>query len=257
MLGSRVEANCDAILEMFARADVKATFFTLGWVAQRHGPLLRRIVEAGHELASHGWDHERVFRFDRQSFGRDLERSRKALEDASGQRITGYRAPSFSIDQRTPWAYMELAEQGFEYSSSVAPISHDHYGWRAAPRFAFKPLPWSDLIEIPVTTAHFAGRRLAAGGGGFFRVLPYAFSRWAIRQVNRQDKRPAVFYFHPWEIDPQQPRVTGASMRSRVRHYTNLDVMAQKLEQLIRDFAWGRMDLLAHRERALAVDLAA
>ena len=256
-LGSRVEANCDAILEMFARADVKATFFTLGWVAQRHGPLLRRIVEAGHELASHGWDHERVFRFDRQSFGRDLERSRKALEDASGQRITGYRAPSFSIDQRTPWAYMELAEQGFEYSSSVAPISHDHYGWRAAPRFAFKPLPWSDLIEIPVTTAHFAGRRLAAGGGGFFRVLPYGFSRWAIRQVNRQDKRPAVFYFHPWEIDPQQPRVTGASMRSRVRHYTNLDVMAQKLEQLIRDFAWGRMDLLAHRERALAVDLAA
>ncbi|WP_309621991.1 XrtA system polysaccharide deacetylase [Novosphingobium sp.] len=256
-LGSRVEANCDAILEMFARAEVKATFFTLGWVAQRHGPLLRRIVDAGHELASHGWDHERVFRFDRPSFAADLERSRKALEDAGGVRITGYRAPSFSIDQRTPWAYMELAEQGFEYSSSVAPIKHDHYGWRDAPRFAFKPLPWADLIEIPVTTAHFAGRRLAAGGGGFFRVLPYGFSRWAIRQVNRQDKRPAVFYFHPWEIDPQQPRVTGASMRSRVRHYTNLDVMAQKLEQLVRDFAWGRMDLLAHRERGLAVDLAA
>jgi polysaccharide deacetylase family protein (PEP-CTERM system associated) len=256
-LGSRVEANCDAILDMFARAEVKATFFTLGWVAQRHGPLLRRIVDAGHELASHGWDHERVFRFDRPAFARDLERSRKALEDAGGVRITGYRAPSFSIDQRTPWAYMELAEQGFDYSSSVAPISHDHYGWRDAPRFAFKPLPWSDLIEIPVTTAHFAGRRLAAGGGGFFRVLPYGFSRWAIRQVNREDKRPAVFYFHPWEIDPQQPRVTGASLRSRVRHYTNLDVMAQKLEQLIGDFAWGRMDLLAHRERALAVDLAA
>ncbi|MEQ1498309.1 MAG: XrtA system polysaccharide deacetylase [Novosphingobium sp.] len=256
-LGSRVERNCEAILEMFARADVKATFFTLGWVAQRHGPLLRKIVDAGHELASHGWDHERVFRLDRASFAADLDRSRKALEDAGGVRITGYRAPSFSIDQRTPWAYMALAEQGFEYSSSVAPINHDHYGWRNAPRFAFKPLPWSDLIEIPVTTAHFAGRRLAAGGGGFFRVLPYGFSRWAIRQVNRQDKRPAVFYFHPWEIDPQQPRVTGASMRSRVRHYTNLDVMAKKLEQLIGDFAWGRMDLLAHRERALAVDLAA
>lgn len=256
-LGSRVEANCDAILDLFARADVSATFFTLGWVAQRHGPLMRRIVAAGHEIASHGWDHERVFRFDRPSFGRDLERSRKTLEDASGQQVTGYRAPSFSIDQRTPWAYMELAEQGFAYSSSVAPISHDHYGWRSAPRFAFKPLPWSDLIEIPVTTAHFAGRRLAAGGGGFFRVLPYGFSRWAIRQVNRADKRPAVFYFHPWEIDPKQPRVTGASLRSKVRHYTNLDVMAQKLEQLISDFAWGRMDLLAHRERALAVDLAA
>jgi polysaccharide deacetylase family protein (PEP-CTERM system associated) len=179
------------------------------------------------------------------------------LEDASGVRITGYRAPSFSIDQRTPWAYMALHEQGFEYSSSVAPINHDHYGWREAPRFAFKPLPWSDLIEIPVTTAHFAGRRLAAGGGGFFRVLPYGFSRWAIRQVNTRDQRPAVFYFHPWEIDPNQPRVPGASMRSRVRHYTNLSVMAEKLEQLVGEFAWGRMDLLAHREAERAVELAA
>ncbi|MFO1256462.1 MAG: XrtA system polysaccharide deacetylase [Sphingomonadaceae bacterium] len=256
-LGSRVEDNCLAILDMFARADVKATFFTLGWVAERHGPLMRRIVDAGHELASHGWDHERVFQFDKQGFASDLERSRKALEDASGTRITGYRAPSFSIDQRTPWAYMALHEQGFEYSSSVAPIVHDHYGWREAPRFAFKPLPWSDLVEIPVTTAHFAGRRLAAGGGGFFRVLPYGFSRWAIRQVNREDRRPAVFYFHPWEIDPQQPRVPNASIRSRVRHYTNLGVMAEKLEQLIRDFAWGRMDLLAHREARCAAELAA
>lgn len=256
-LDSRVERNCDLILEMFDRADVKATFFTLGWVASRHGALLRRIVERGHELASHGWDHERVFRFDRESFARDLERSRKALEDAGGVRVTGYRAPSFSIDQRTPWAYMALVEQGFEYSSSVAPIVHDHYGWRDAPRFAFKPLPWADLVEIPVTTAHFAGRRLAAGGGGFFRVLPYGFSRWAIRQVNRTDRRPAVFYFHPWEIDPEQPRVSGASMRSRVRHYAKLDAMAEKLEQLIREFSWGRMDLLAHREREIAVDLAA
>ncbi len=256
-LSDRVERNVSAILDMFAAADVKATFFTLGWVAQRHGPLMRRIVDAGHELASHGWDHERVFRLDRDSFGKDLERARKVLEDASGQRITGYRAPSFSIDQRTPWAYMALAEQGFEYSSSVAPIKHDHYGWREAPRFAFKPLPWSDLIEIPVTTAHFAGQRLAAGGGGFFRVLPYGFSRWAIRQVNREDKRPAVFYFHPWEIDPEQPRVTGVSLRSRVRHYTNLGVMAEKLDQLIREFAWGRMDVLAHREAAHATGLAA
>ena len=256
-LTDRVERNCAAILDMFAAADVKATFFALGWVAQRHGPLMRRIVDAGHELASHGWDHERVFRMDRASFTADLERSRKVLEDASGMPITGYRAPSFSIDSRTPWAYMALAEQGYAYSSSVAPITHDHYGWRDAPRFAFKPLPWSDLIEIPVTTAHFAGRRLAAGGGGFFRVLPYGFSRWAIRQVNTRDQRPAVFYFHPWEIDPDQPRVTGASLRSRVRHYTNLGVMSAKLEQLVSEFAWGRMDLLAHREAAFAVDLAA
>lgn len=256
-LGSRVERNCEAILDMFAAAQVKATFFTLGWVAQRHGPLMRRIVAEGHELASHGWDHARVFRMDREEFARDVERSRKALEDAAGTAVTGYRAPSFSIDRRTPWAYMVLAEQGFAYSSSVAPITHDHYGWREAPRFAFKPLPWADLVEIPVTTAHFAGRRLAAGGGGFFRVLPYGFSRWAIRQVNEQDQRPAVFYFHPWEIDPDQPRVTGASLRSKVRHYTNLSVMADKLEQLIGDFSWGRMDVLALREATRAVELAA
>lgn len=256
-LSDRVERNCDTILQMFADADVKATFFTLGWVAQRHPALLRRIVEEGHELASHGWDHARVFTLGKDGFAADIERARKVLEDASGTRVTGYRAPSFSIDARTPWAYSVLAEQGYAYSSSVAPITHDHYGWRDAPRFAFRPLPWADLVEIPVTTAHFAGKRLAAGGGGFFRVLPYAFSRWAIRQVNTQDQRPAVFYFHPWEIDPAQPRVPGAPLRSKLRHYTNLDVMAEKLEQLVREFAWGRMDVLALREAQLATELAA
>jgi polysaccharide deacetylase family protein (PEP-CTERM system associated) len=145
---------------------------------------------------------------------------------------------------------MELAEQGYGYSSSVAPISHDHYGWEEAPRFAFRPLPWSELVEIPVTTAMFAGKRLAAGGGGFFRVIPYGFTRWAIRQVNAREGRPAIFYFHPWEIDPGQPRVAGAPIKSRLRHYTNLDRMADKLRQLVHEFAWGRMDLLAHREAA-------
>jgi polysaccharide deacetylase family protein (PEP-CTERM system associated) len=256
-LSDRIESNCAAILDLFAEADVRATFFTLGWVAKRHPALMRRISEAGHELASHGWDHQRVFRMDRASFAKDLEKSCKVIEDASGVRVTGYRAPSFSIDHRTPWAYMILAEQGIAYSSSVAPIAHDHYGWRDAPRFAFKPLPWSDLIEIPVTTAMFAGRRLAAGGGGFFRVLPYGFSRWAIRQVNRSDGRPAVFYFHPWEIDPDQPRVSAASLKSKLRHYTNLGGMAGKLRQLVFDFQWGRMDVLAARELRTAVALAA
>lgn len=256
-LNLRVERNCDAILEMFDQASVKATFFTLGWVAQRHPALMRRIADAGHEVASHGWDHQRVFRMGAAAFARDLDVSRKAIEDASGTRVSGYRAPSFSIDQRTPWAYEVLAEQGYAYSSSVAPVAHDHYGWRAAPRFAFRPLPGADLIEIPVTTAMLGSRRLAAGGGGFFRVLPYAFSRWAIRQVNRRDGRPAIFYFHPWEIDPQQPRVANAPLRSRLRHYTNLDGMAGKLRQLVREFAWGRMDALAAREAAQAVPLAA
>ena len=255
-LATRVERNCDAILAMFAAADVSATFFTLGWVAQRYPAMMRRIAEAGHEVASHGWDHARVFTMDRASFALDLRKSREAIEDAAGVRVSGYRAPSFSIDSRTPWAFAELAAQGYAYSSSVAPIAHDHYGWREAPRFAFKPLPDTDFVEIPVTTAEVAGRRMAAGGGGFFRVLPYRFSRWAIRQVNARDERPAVFYFHPWEIDPGQPRVANAPLKSRLRHYTNLSGMAGKLEQLIGDFRWGRMDALAAREALRAQVLA-
>lgn len=253
----RVEDNVLRILDLFDAADVKATFFTLGWVAKKNGPLMRKIVERGHELASHGYDHARVFNFDRKQFAGDIKLARMILEDAAGVPITGYRAPSFSIDSRTPWAYMELAEQGYAYSSSVAPITHDHYGWPEAPRFAFKPLPWADLIELPVTTAILGGKRVAAGGGGFFRVLPYAFSRWAIRQVNRREQRPAVFYFHPWEIDPDQPRVGRAPMRSKLRHYTNLDKMAEKLGELVHEFAWGRMDMIALREALRAEELAA
>ena len=247
-LPHRVESNVLAILDLFAQAGVRATFFTLGWVAQRHGGLMRHIADAGHELASHGWDHARVFTLDAQSFAQDIEKARKVIEDASGQQVTGYRAPSFSIDQRTPWAFDVLAQQGYRYSSSVAPVAHDHYGWRTAPRFAFRPLPTADLVEIPVTTAVLAGKRLAAGGGGFFRVLPYGFSRWAIRQVNRQDGRPAVFYFHPWEIDPGQPRMNHAPLRSRLRHYTNLERMAPRLSRLLAEFRWGRMDDLARQE---------
>lgn len=256
-LTTRVERNVDEILQMFDEAGVKATFFTLGWVAKRHPAMMRRISEAGHELASHGWDHARVHTMDRKTFGEDLRKAKHAIEDASGFAVTGYRAPSFSIDQRTPWAYLELAEQGYVYSSSVAPIAHDHYGWSDAPRFAFKPVPWTGLVELPVTTAEFAGKRLAAGGGGFFRVLPYGFSRWAIRQVNRRDGRPAVFYFHPWEIDPGQPRVGGAPLKSRLRHYSRLDSMAGKLRQLVGEFTWGRMDVVAYREALKLRDIAA
>lgn len=256
-LPDRISENVIRILDMFAEADVKATFFTLGWVASRHGPLMRRIVDAGHEMASHGWDHARVHGMDRKAFAEDLHRARTTLEDATGEKVVGYRAPSFSIDQRTPWAYEVLSEQGYTYSSSVAPIVHDHYGWPDAPRFAFRPLAQSALLEIPVTTAILGGRRVAAGGGGFFRVLPYAFSRWAIRQVSQHERRPAVFYFHPWEIDPDQPRVSNAPMRSRLRHYTNLDGMASKLERLVRDFDWCRMDEIAHREAGRTQPVAA
>lgn len=247
-LTHRVERNTDAVLALFDDAGVKATFFTLGWVAERYPALIRRIAEAGHEVASHGYDHARVFTFTAEAFRADLRRSRALLEDAGGQAVTGYRAPSFSIDRRTPWAHPVLAEEGYTYSSSVAPIRHDHYGWPESPRFAWKPVKGSPLVELPVTTARFAGRTLAAGGGGFFRLLPYGFSRWAIRQVNRDEQRPAIIYFHPWEIDPGQPRVAGAPLRSQLRHYSNLSVMADKLRRLTRDFAWTRVDALAARE---------
>ncbi len=251
-LTHRVERNTDAVLALFAEAGVSATFFTLGWVAERYPALMRRVADAGHEVASHGYDHARVFTLSPEAFRADLRRSRALLEDASGQRVIGYRAPSFSIDQRTPWAHAILAEEGYRYSSSVAPIRHDHYGWPESPRFAWRPVVGSDLLELPVTTAEFGGRRLAAGGGGFFRLLPYGFSRWAIRQVNGRQKRPAIIYFHPWEIDPDQPRVAGAPLRSRLRHYSNLSVMADKLRRLTRDFAWTRVDAIVAREAEFA-----
>ncbi len=249
-LECRVERNTDAVLQLFDDADVKATFFTLGWVAERYPHLMRRIVKAGHEIASHGYGHDRVFNFTASEFAADLERSRKLIEDNSGAMVTGYRAPSFSIDQRTPWAHEILAEQGYTYSSSVAPIKHDHYGWATAPRFAFRPVAGSDFLEIPVTTAMFGSKRLAAGGGGFFRLLPYAFSRWAIRQVNQDDLRPAVIYFHPWEIDPEQPRVANAPLKSKLRHYSRLDAMAGKLRRLAGEFQWERLDQIVAREQA-------
>jgi polysaccharide deacetylase family protein (PEP-CTERM system associated) len=237
----RVERNSDAVLALFAQEGVKATFFTLGWVAERYPALIRRIVDQGHEIASHGWDHRRVFLLDAAGFRADLARARAAIEDAGGARVSGYRAPSFSIDARTPWAHDVLAGEGYAYSSSVAPLKHDHYGWPEAPRFAYRPVAGSPLIELPVTTATLGSRRLAAGGGGFFRLLPYRFSSWAIGQVNRQ-QHPAIFYFHPWEIDPDQPRVAGAPLKSRIRHYSRLGAMEGKLRQLIRQFAWGRVD---------------
>ena len=249
-LPARVERNSEAVLALFARAQVKGTFFTLGWVAERYPRLIRRIVEAGHEIASHGWDHQRVFAMNASSFRADLVRAHQAIEAAGGQAPRGYRAPSFSIDKRTPWAHRVLAELGYSYSSSVAPIAHDHYGWREAPRFAHRPVGGSDLIELPVTTVEVAGRRMAAGGGGFFRLLPYAFSSWAVGRVNAVDRRPAVFYFHPWEIDPEQPRVEHAPLKSRVRHYTNLSTMEPKLARLLKAHRWGRTDEVVAVERA-------
>ena len=239
-LESRVERNTGAVLDLFEAAGVSATFFTLGWVAERHPALIRRIVGAGHEIASHGWDHARVHTMTLAEFRADIVRARAALEAAAGVPVTGYRAPSFSIDSRTPWAHGVLAEEGYTYSSSVAPVRHDHYGWREAPRYAFRPLADAALVELPVTVAEIAGRRLATGGG-FFRLLPAALTDLAVRQVNR-DGQPAMFYFHPWEIDPGQPRVRNAPLRSRARHYSRLRTMAVKLRGLLGRHEWGRVD---------------
>ena len=247
----RVERNTEAVMALFDEAGVRGTFFTLGWVAARYPRLIRKIAEAGHEIASHGWDHHRVFLMTPAQFADDIRNARAAIEDAGGQAITGYRAPSFSIDLRTPWAHIILAEAGYRYSSSVAPIIHDHYGWPEAPRFAFRPLADSALIELPVTTVRVRGRNFAAGGGGFFRLLPYHLSRWAIRRVNRHEGRPAIFYFHPWEIDPDQPRVSHAPLKSRLRHYTNLAKMAPKLRNLLKDFEWTRTDVIAAEQAAI------
>ena len=250
-LPHRVERNSDAVLALFEQAGVKATFFTLGWVAERYPALIRRIADSGHEVASHGWDHRRVFTLEAATFRADLERARIAIEDACGQSPIGYRAPSFSIDQRTPWAHRVLAEEGYAYSSSVAPVRHDHYGWPEAPRFAFRPVEGASLIELPVTTVEISGRRMAAGGGGFFRLLPYRFSSWAISRVNRDEGRPAIFYFHPWEIDPGQPRVSRAPLKSRLRHYSRLSAMRGKLLKLLGSHEWGRTDAVVAREREL------
>ena len=241
-LDRRVERNTDAVLALFAESGVTATFFTLGWVAHRYPALVRRIVAAGHEIASHGWDHQRVHTMTAVAFRADLARARAAIEDAAGVAVTGYRAPSFSIDARTPWAHAELAAAGYRYSSSIAPLRHDHYGWPDAPRYAFRPLVDADLIELPVTVAQVGQRRLATGGG-FFRLFPAALSDFAVRQVNREGA-PAVFYFHPWEIDPDQPRVANAPLKSRLRHYARLGAMAGKLRGLIARHEWGRVDLV-------------
>jgi polysaccharide deacetylase family protein (PEP-CTERM system associated) len=238
---SRVVENTHRVLDLFARNDAKGTFFVLGCIAERYPALVRRIVREGHELASHGYDHTRLYEFTPDRFRQDVLRTRGLLEDAGGVSIRGYRAPSYSIDARNLWAHDVLEETGHVYSSSIYPIRHDLYGMPDAPRFPFRP-QGRNILEIPVTTVAVVGRNFPCGGGGYFRLLPYSLFRWALRRVNRVDRQAGLFYFHPWELDPGQPRVSGASLRSRFRHYTNLDTMERRVERLLKDFPWGRMD---------------
>jgi len=240
-LPGRVEGNIDRLLALFDEAGVKATFFTLGWIAERYPAMVRRIVAGGHELASHGWDHTRADSQDETAFRADIRQTKRLLEDVGGVPVVGYRAATFSIGQANRWAFGVLSDEGHLYSSSLYPIHHDLYGDADAPRAPFHPdgLP---LLEVPMTTVRWFGRNLPCSGGGYFRLLPYGLSRLNMRRVNRHDHQPCVFYFHPWEIDPGQPRQREIGFKSRFRHYTNLGRMERRLKRLLADFAWERMD---------------
>ncbi len=236
----RVERNVDRLLALFEANQAHATFFVLGWIAERYPQTVRRIVAGGHELASHGYAHRRATEQTQTEFFGDISSAKKILEDIGGVAVSGYRAPSFSIGSGNLWAFDSIEQAGYRYSSSVYPVQHDHYGMPDAPRFPHRSR--AGLVEIPITTARAFGRNLPAGGGGYFRFAPYAVSRWAIRTVNEREKRPVIFYMHPWEIDPGQPRVAGTSFKTRFRHYLNLDRMEGRLRRLTSDFRWDRID---------------
>jgi polysaccharide deacetylase family protein (PEP-CTERM system associated) len=236
----RVERNIDRILALLADADVRATFFTLGWIAERYPDLIRRIGDAGHELASHGFSHRRATDQQRGEFLADIRLAKAVLEDISGKGVSGYRAPSFSVGPGNVWAFDCINEAGYRYSSSVYPIRHDHYGVPDGQRFAHESS--AGVLELPVATVRMFSKNWPAGGGGYFRLLPYFISRWSIRRINDVDRKPAMFYFHPWELDPDQPRVKGIRAKTRFRHYVNLKRTEPRLRRLVADFRWDRVD---------------
>ncbi len=238
----RVEANTHKVLDIFAAKNIKATFFTLGWVAERYPNIVKRIVEDGHELASHGYYHVRVINQTPEEFYADITRTKALLEDLGGVVVNGYRAASYSIGKTNLWAFAELERAGYQYSSSIYPIKHDLYGMPDAPRFKYYPNGQTGILEIPVSTQKIFGKTFPCGGGGFFRFYPYGVSKWALKRMNDSEGQSGMFYFHPWEIDPEQPRQNKASNKTRFRHYLNLDKMQGRLEKLIDDFEWRRMD---------------
>lgn len=251
-LPHRIEGCVDRILQRFSDYGVNGTFFTLGWIAKRYPVMVRRIVAEGHELASHGWEHLRVTNQNQPQFRADVSTTKAVLEDLGGCSVVGYRAASFSIGEDNIWALQVLDECGYRYSSSIYPVQRDLYGMPDAPRFPVKPCGDSQFLEIPVTTVEIGGRKWPFGGGGFFRLFPYALSRWALRQVNGHEQKSCIFYFHPWEMDPGQPRQPGLDAKTRTRHYLNLARMEPRLRCLLRDFRWGRMDRIFLGERGLS-----
>jgi len=243
---ARVDRNTGLLVDMLADAGVHATFFILGWVAERFPHVVRRIHHAGHEVASHGYSHELAHVQSQDAFRADIRQAKHLLEDISGARVKGYRAPTFSIRRDNWWAYDALAEEGYAYSSSLYPVSHDLYGMPDAPTGPFRPGD-SPLLEIPLSTMKVGSRNIPCSGGGYFRLLPYGVSRLCFDRALRQRSSALVFYCHPWEFDPGQPRIS-ASARSRFRHYTNIGRMQSRVAQLLGEFRWGRMDQAFARE---------
>ncbi|MDD2724998.1 MAG: DUF3473 domain-containing protein [Methylovulum sp.] len=241
-LPHRVDRNTHIILDLFTGHGIKATFFTLGWVAERYPELVKRIVADGHELACHGYGHIRVTEQTPGQFRADVAKTKSLLEDIGGVRVKGYRAASYSINASNLWALDILQDEGFLYSSSIYPVKHDLYGMPDAPRFMYSPLAGHpDFKEIPITTLRFGQKNLPCGGGGFFRFYPYAVSKWAFQRVNSDEQQAGIFYFHPWEIDPGQPRQHGLAAKTRFRHYLNLQRMESRIKQLLTDFDWDTM----------------
>jgi polysaccharide deacetylase family protein (PEP-CTERM system associated) len=233
----RVEKNVACILDLFNRYQVKATFFILGWVAERFPAVVRQIVTAGHEIGCHGYWHQNIMRLSQDEFRKDVREARRLLMELCQSDVTCYRAPSFSITRRTLWAIQTLAEEGFVLDSSIFPIRHDVYGIPKAPRFPYyhTTAPGHPLLEFPPSTIRVGKHNVGVGGGGYLRLFPYCVTSRSIKYINEKERQPAMVYFHPWELDPDQPRIS-AKLRSRLRHYTNLAVMENKIERLLRDF---------------------
>lgn len=250
---SRVTRNTEILLAILNEADVRATFFVLGWVADRFPALVRRISLEGHEIASHGYEHRLVYSMTPREFTDDLRRARVALESAAGASVVGYRAPSYSITRRSLWALDVLIGEGYLYDASIYPIHHDRYGIADWPRHIHRvDRPGGHIWELPGSTTRWAGTNFPIGGGGYFRLLPYAWTRRGIARLNTIEREPAVFYLHPWEIDPDQPRLELGGI-SRIRHYRNLDKTEERLRRLIREFRFGAVsDVLRQVEARLA-----
>lgn len=232
---SRVKQNTTRILDLLDAYGVKGTFFIVGWTAERFPGLVKDIVARGHEIGCHSYLHQKIYNQTPEEFREDTKKAKDILEQASGRAILGYRAPTYSITKRSLWALDILQELGFKWDSSIFPIIHDNYGISDAPRFAYK-LPNHDMIEYPISTTLLWGRRIPVAGGGYFRIFPYWFTKMALARINEVERQPFIFYLHPWEIDPDQPRINNAGLKSKFRHYRNLNKSVERLCKLINDF---------------------